>query len=162
MKRIPELEEQRCEIEEEGSSYFYPQCGYTSLALSFGHDIVLEGHDSDYQGDSRWLLRDGNRYGFLNFGFGSCSGCDSLQACESIDEVYELRDTMARNIQWQDSASSLLDWIGERDWELQYCWHVQETRLFLKEAIEFLAKEAGKSAEAFQRKVFDSAEEEDE
>lgn len=55
---------------------------YQPIMDSFGN-IILQVDDNDYQGDSRLLYREDDRIGFLQFGWGSCSGCDSLQACHS-------------------------------------------------------------------------------
>ena len=67
-------------------------CDYRPMIDSFGYEILLQVDDKDYQGDSRLLFRDVSRYGILIFGWGSCSGCDSLQACESLEDVEKLRN----------------------------------------------------------------------
>jgi len=78
-------------FDEEKARYFYNKddhgwYDYTPLISYFGH-IILRVDDTDYQGDSRVLYEEGERYGYLNFGWGSCSGCDSLQACDTASEV---------------------------------------------------------------------------
>ena len=47
---------------------------YQPLLESFEYDILLQIDDNDYQGDSRLLFKDGDRFGILTFGWGSCSG----------------------------------------------------------------------------------------
>ena len=113
---------------------------YEDLINSFEHEIVLEFHDNAYLGDSRYILRDGSRYGFLNFGWGSCSGCDALAACETIEEVIELRDSLYNDIAWYDSAAGLLQFIKDRDWSLQYSWNNEGMRQFVKDATRMLEK----------------------
>src|SRR5262249_9459299 len=76
--------------------YFCVSC-YEPMIAAFGRFIV-GADDADYQGDSYRLIADGDepgqRYGMLIFGWGSCSGCDALQACSSVQEVQELMDRL--------------------------------------------------------------------
>ena len=122
----------------DGSFSSYGVGDYRPLLESLGHEILLQVDDNDYQGDSRLILKDGDRYGLLVFGWGSCSGCDSLQACATVEEIEELRDGLVSNIIWHDSKDSMLDFIRSRDWEAQYSWHAEETRDFVKQAIILL------------------------
>lgn len=112
---------------------------YRPLLESFGHEILLQVDDDDYQGDSRLILRDGGRYGLLIFGWGSCSGCDSLQACCSIKDIEELRDQLHKDIIWKDSREEMLQFVRGRDWETQYSWHSDETKEFVEKALAMLA-----------------------
>lgn len=59
------------------TNYFWD---YKPIVNSFGK-IIIQVNDGDYQEDSYILLEDDGRYGYLSFGWGSCSGCDALQAC---------------------------------------------------------------------------------
>jgi len=113
---------------------------YGPLLESFEYEILLQVDDGDYQGDSRLLLRDGNRYGLLVFGWGSCSGCDALQACSSIKDIEELRDGLHGDIIWKDSREEMLEFVKNRDWEAQYSWHAEETKEFVEKALDLLAK----------------------
>lgn len=100
--------------------------GYEGLVDSFGVEIVFSEHDDDYQGDSFYLLKDAEgRYGFLSFGWGSCSGCDAYQAIwnEGNDALVELRDELWESVRWFDSLDGLrvylldnnkLNWYGYR------------------------------------------------
>lgn len=119
----------------EGHHHYYD---YKPMLDSFGYETVLQVDDNDYQGDSRVLFMDGDRYGLLIFGWGSCSGCDALSACQTIKEVGELRDELHNDIIWKSSRQEMLDFIKERDWEAQYSWHAEETREFVAKAIAFL------------------------
>jgi len=128
-----------CLVEdEEKYGRFYGPGDYGSLIDSMGFETLLEIHDHDYQGDSRYILKDGDRYGMLIFGWGSCSGCDALQACESFKEIEELRDSLVNSILWYDSKQELHDFIRDRDWELQYCWHQEETKEFVEKSLALL------------------------
>jgi hypothetical protein len=118
----------------------YPQDGgyfcessYQPILEDFGN-ILLQVDDADYQGDSRVLYQDGERYGYLNFGWGSCSGCDALQSCQSLEQIDELRNGLNRDIQWFDSREEALRFFEGRDWEVQYSWHAEETKEFVERA----------------------------
>lgn len=135
MKPIQEVYPEYAKDEQHG--YFYGPGDYNPLLQSFGVEILLQVDDDDYQGDTRLILRDGDRYGLLIFGWGSCSGCDALQGCESMQEVDQLRQSLFDGIKW-DSLQGLLDYITNKDWELEYCWHHEETKEFVRQSIDLL------------------------
>lgn len=110
---------------------------YDDLIESLGHEVILKVEDNDYQGDTRVLLRDGQRYGVLIFGWGSCSGCDALESAGSNHaEVTELRDGMVRDIHWEDSREAMHRYLSTKDWGLEYAWHSAETQEFVAKALE--------------------------
>lgn len=118
-----------------GDSYH----SYDKLISSLEHEVVLQVDDNDYQGDSRVLLRDGDRYGLMVFGWGSCSGCDALYACDTLAEVDELRKKLAGEIIWKDSKSEMRQFIESRDWGVQFISYDRgETKEFVEKAIEVL------------------------
>ena len=119
---------------------FEPNLGYGGILSNLGCTILLRKDDDDYQGDSRVLLKDDNRYGYLIFGWGSCEGCDALQACDSYQDLADLYNKLVDSIQWKNSAEEMLDWISNRDWATQYEWHAEDTREFLQDAILLLQK----------------------
>ncbi len=111
---------------------------YQPMLESFGHDIVLQVDEDDYQGDSYVLFRDADRYGYLRFGWGSCSGCDALQGSKTIEEVEELRQELFDSIQWGDAAS-LADRLQDEDVQrCEYSWRVEEWHEFRDKALEIL------------------------
>lgn len=114
---------------------------YQPLLESFEYPIVLQIDDDDWQGDSRLLLRDSKRWGFLIFGWGSCSGCDTLQACQSYEEVEELRQGLLHDIHWEDDAQKLLSYMENKDWEGEWYWLSDNSKKFIVEAIALLKKE---------------------
>lgn len=107
---------------------------YQPLLKSFGYPILLQVDDDDYQGDSRLIFQDGSKYGLLIFGWGSCSGCDSLQGCNSYEEVDALRNGLLNDIKWFGSASSMLEYLNTHDWEGDYSWRDEKARQFVEEA----------------------------
>lgn len=109
---------------------------YSPMLEEFG-EIIIRVDVDDYQGDSYLIYKDGNRYGYLCFGWGSCSGCDALQRCCSIIEVQELMDKLYNDIKWFDSKDSLKEYFNKKDWSLEWCWHYSEFRDFLGKVEEF-------------------------
>lgn len=121
-------------------TFFGPR-DYGPLLESLGYDILLQVDDDDYQGDSRLILRDGARHGLLIFGWGSCTGCDALQACESYQDIDDLRAKIDGEILWHDGRVALRDFIMHRDWDVQYSYHATETKDFVARALALLAGE---------------------
>nr|WP_221374503.1 hypothetical protein [Actinoplanes polyasparticus] len=114
--------------------------GYDNLLASFDVPVVLKVDDNDYQGDSRLLLKDGERWGILTFGWGSCSGCDAYEACSGLADYVELRDQLWNDIHWEANAAALLAYIDGKDWSLEYGWYRDDAmRAFLEKAREWLA-----------------------
>ena len=107
---------------------------------SMGYETLLRVDDCDYQGDSRMILRDGSRYGVLIFGWGSCSGCDALQACDSMKEIDDLRTSLRDSVKWFESQAECLRYFETHDWEGDYCWHADETRQFVLEGKQLLTE----------------------
>lgn len=94
-------------------------------------EIIYQVDDHDYQGDTRVFLKKNNQYGYLIFGWGSCSGCDALQACDTISEVQDLFDGMKNDVKWFNSLKELQEYFKSKDWELEYSWHAEETKRFI-------------------------------
>jgi hypothetical protein len=94
---------------------------YEALIDSFEMDVKVAVDADDYQGDSLYVLRDGTKYGYLCFGWGSCSGCDALEACRDgsnpLQDMTELRDELFDSIVWFDSLTELQTWVANRDWQ---------------------------------------------
>lgn len=129
----------------DGEEYFGGVYDYNPLLQSFDYEIIIQVDDHDYQGDSRLLFRDvKDRYGILIFGWGSCSGCDSLQGCSSFEELEELRKELHNDITWKDSDKDMLQYMTEKDWELEWCWHYKETKAFIGAVIGYLEGITGK------------------
>lgn len=117
----------------------YSWCDYQPMLNAFG-DILIQVDDNDYQGDSRLLYENDGKFGVLIFGWGSCSGCDALQACYSIEEVQKLCDELQNDIKWFDTAKEAHSWFIEHDWEGDYSWAYQETRYFINHCLDYLEK----------------------
>ena len=119
-------------------SFYYPGITYSELLDGFEYEIVVQVDDKDYQGDSRLLFKDGDRFGYLNFGWGSCSGCDALEGCSSFEEVEKLYQDLYESIRWFDNAKECLDFFEKHDWEGDYSWYADEQKQFINECKEKL------------------------
>ena len=118
------------EFKEEDGSYFYGPSDYNPIVRSFG-EVLVQVDDSDYQGDTRVLLKKDGRFGFLNFGWGSCSGCDALQSCSSFRDIETLIQGMERDIKWFDSLAEAKSYIGDdAARESSYYYHEGEWARF--------------------------------
>ena len=118
-------------------SYFSAPGDYSPMLESFG-SIVLKVDDDDYQGDSRVLYRAGYKIGYLQFGWGSCSGCDALQGCDSYAEIDSLMDGLQAAIIWFDSAQLALEYFNTHDWKGDYSYHTDGQEEFIRLAKELL------------------------
>lgn len=130
MKKIEEVYPNEAKQKE---ADFCPPWDYNPLLQSFEYEIMLKVDDSDFEGDSRLIFRNNNEYGILIFGWGSCSGCDALQACTNMKEISDLRDSLNRQIRW-GSLQEINDYINNKNWELEYSWFADETKEFVKKA----------------------------
>ena len=113
------------------SYWWNPLSDYTPMINAFGH-VVIRVDDDGYSGDTRVLYDNDGKIGHLVFGWGSCSGCDALQACDSIEELQELCSELENSIRWFDSKEEALEWIMTHDWEGDWCWHDEETHKYLE------------------------------
>jgi hypothetical protein len=94
-------------------------CDYGPMIDAMGI-ILVQSEDGSSQGDTRVLLEKDGKFGYLCFGWGSCSGCDALQACSNWDDVQELYDSLASQVKWFDGAREALEWFKTHDWESDY------------------------------------------
>lgn len=118
---------------------FWGWTDYQPMLDAFGN-IVVQIDDHDYQGDSRVLYDEAGRIGILIFGWGSCSGCDALQACKSIEDVQQLCDELQDEIKWFDDKNQALQWVLTHDWRGDYSWHRErnETQTFIAKCVDYL------------------------
>jgi hypothetical protein len=72
---------------------------YEPIDKALGENMV-EVRDNDYQGATRILLRDGDRYAIHTYSWGSCSGCDFAQACSTHEEMLEYANSAYADLVW--------------------------------------------------------------
>lgn len=117
--------------------YFY---NYQPIINSFG-DIVVQIDENGYQGDTWVLFKNNDKYGYIQFGWGSCSGCDALQACNTYDDVENLIDEMANSIMWFDSKTNAIEYFESDSRKDGYAYYYNEFKTFLSEVILKLKEE---------------------
>lgn len=119
-------------------TYFDSPYDYDPIIKSFG-EVLVQVDDDDYQGDTRVLLRKGSRFGFLVFGWGSCCGCDALQACDSYQEVDELIDDLENDIKWFDTLAEAQAYIAnDEERQGSYYYHEAEWEKFKAAVMEVM------------------------
>lgn len=101
-------------------------------------EILLQVDDTDYQGDSRILYKSGDRIGYLQFGWGSCSGCDALRACDTVADIQQLADSLERETKWFESKAEALEFFKTHNWGQDYSWWRDEQKEFIRQAIKIL------------------------
>lgn len=107
----------------------YMPCDYTPILNNFG-EVILQEDEDGYQGDSYVVLKSDNKFGYLVFGWGSCSGCDMLQACKTYEDIQEIIDLLYNDIKWFESFGALKEYINNDSiQELKYYYH---TKVFHK------------------------------
>ncbi len=122
----------------------YPECqlddrfsspaDYNPIIGNLGN-VILQIDDNDYQGDSRCLYyRADGAIGYLQFGWGSCSGCDSLQACSSYDDIDQLIIELRDSIRWFSNKEEALHFFNTHDWKGDYSGRSEEQKEFVDKA----------------------------
>ena len=112
---------------------------YQPILKLFG-EIILQVDDNDYHGDSRVIYKfrgdeeNEYKYGYLQFGWGSCSGCDALKACRTVHEVEDLIDMLDRQTIRFSNAQEALEYFENHDWEGDYSYHTEKQKEFVKRA----------------------------
>lgn len=101
----------------------YPS--WDGIVSSWPYEVVDFSTFGSYQGDHTVLLRDGDRWGWIVIGYGSCSGCDALEAAADWgdpywnDDVVRLAESAREGVRW-GSATELADYLEsnlqENDW----------------------------------------------
>lgn len=98
---------------------------YETMVRSWGPTVLNFETFGSYQGDHLALLASGDRVGLVVFGYGSCSGCDELEAISpshwACDDdsctcdwgpVEELSRRLAGSVHWEDSREALAEWVN--------------------------------------------------
>jgi hypothetical protein len=111
--------------------------GYQRIIDAFGK-VAIQVDDQDYSGDSRVLYNEDGKFGVLIFGWGSCSGCDALLACNTHEDIQEVIDGLQQSIIWFDDAASALYYFQNHDWQGDFSWHYKETKEFVEKCIAYL------------------------
>lgn len=106
--------------------------GYRWLARFLGATELVWQDFGSYQGDTAAVLQVGTDYGYLSFGWGSCSGCDALEAAYGDEaEVQKVFDDLCRSIVWFDSLEGVKQHIKSRELANDYnCFSTSDWKEF--------------------------------
>lgn len=113
---------------------------YTPILEALG-EVVVRVNERDCSGSTWVLLRRDAEWGYLCFGWGSCSGCDALQGCSSFDDAQVLADTIESQVMWR-SCAEMMKWFASHDWGGD--WHADndDVARFIEQAKAALAAAA--------------------
>jgi len=92
---------------------------YHGIISSLGVDIVAAASGGDFQGDSMLIVKLSDRYGILTYGWGSCSGCDRLLACNGYEDMVNLRRELMLSIKW-GTKEEVIEYLRTKDWEVTH------------------------------------------
>lgn len=126
-------------VAEKGGNYWSAPSDYISFIKSMGYDIMGIFEEGFYQGTSYIFLGDRSphgapkyrRYGYLAFGWGSCLGCDALQATESFSELEALRESFHSKIVWRETWEKLVDQLEIMQAQPENYWEVNDSSFTL-------------------------------
>lgn len=122
---------------------------YEEMVKNWGYEVLsMEqfGSYQPYQGDYAVLLKNGDQYGWVTIGYGSCSGCDTLEYLsyggpegDKRDKEYaEYSETVRNKIRW-DSREGLANWLSDEIiQEGKYSWYEDGYREYVSAAVERL------------------------
>jgi len=134
MKTAKEIYPELWEQQKETSFWGFED--YQPLLESLG-EILIQVDDNGYQGDSRVLYKKGRKVGWLQFGWGSCSGCDALQGCTTFEEADNLIKELHNSIKWF-TPKQALRFFTEHDWFGDYSGRSYEQKEFIEEVLDYL------------------------
>ena len=97
---------------------------YDKIINLFG-DVVARVDTEDCRGDTLAIVKKNGRYGFVAFSWGSCSGCDALQACDTYEELGQLIQSIEKDVVWRDSAEDMKSYVNNDDRTLSHYAHME-------------------------------------
>ena len=87
---------------------------YEIILRSFQYKIIIRVDENGYSGDIYVVFEDDYRgFGYLCFGFGSCTGCDALKKCKTVAEAEMLQLKLHNKIRWFESLDEMLEYLHD-------------------------------------------------
>lgn len=105
--------------------------GYDEMLSGVGAEVLAFEAIGDYQGDYFYLLKRGDEYAFLVLGYGSCSGCDALEACYDLSDKMELFSDIVTGIQWM-TKKELRKELLDKDEKIHWYSSDDDAKKFIK------------------------------
>lgn len=91
---------------------------------SFGYETLKFTEEGGYSGDSFAFLKlPDDKYAYLTFGWGSCTGCDALERCNSYndnEELKKLQDELFNGLKIFEGKKATLDFFNNHDWKGEF------------------------------------------
>ena len=109
--------------------------GYEGLIEATGCEIIDSLKMGSYQGDLLIVVSKNYKFGVLSTGYGSCSGCDSLQACNNHNDRAKLAKKLYGKIMWKE-PTEIIDYLQDKDWETEYYGKQKGLPKFIEEVKE--------------------------
>ncbi len=78
----------------------YSKPGYREMLEAEEVEILAWETFGDWSGDYAVVVKRNELLGFLVIGYGSCSGCDALEGCDTKEEYDALMLSVLSNISW--------------------------------------------------------------
>ncbi len=84
----------------------------------FDWDVIDDKSYRCYQGDVYLIATDGTKYIFVEYSYGSCSGCDGWDAFEDkrtpVSEILEIQGSMNDCVLVLDNEEQYQEWLKRR------------------------------------------------
>lgn len=104
---------------------------YQPIINSFG-EVLIQVDECNYQGDSYILYKADNGYKFLTFGWGSCSGCDALQACSDYGDIDNLITSLESQIKKFNNFQEVLEFVNADRRDLEWYGSENTWKVFVE------------------------------
>ena len=101
---------------------YMPNMSYESMVSSFCESIIYSAVCGEYQGDEIYIITKAGMYGLSVVGFGSCSGCDALLACDTVDDLKELRRAIKDDVRWFSCLKEMREYIFDDETKKTNWW----------------------------------------
>jgi hypothetical protein len=105
------------------------QCRYGHVAARIWGDweILWEDSEDSYSGHAYILAKQGERYAYYEWSYGSCNGCDSWESDGKDDD--QIAAEMRSSALWLDSQRQLKIWLEGLEAALpNERWDIQQLR----------------------------------
>lgn len=98
------------------SDHYY-EARYGELVQElYGHlPVVFDKSIADYQGNVSVIFKDGDKYHFVKYSYGSCSGCDDWEARELSDDAIkkEIQSDCTLTFNDREKAQQYIDGVNK-------------------------------------------------
>lgn len=114
---------------------------YADLVHECCGELLANQCIGDWQGDEHFLVKRGDEYAHVVLGYGSCSHCDTLQACQDAEdpfaELAEYANDVAGRIMWR-TKDEIMTYLKEHDAEGSWYGGGEDWKQFQKECFDAL------------------------